>query len=114
MNNAIITENDASAWKDITGELYQFPKRYLKILTQGTRVIYYKGRINDRDFENLRLSTEPHYFGSGLLGKIYPDGQSSKNDYFAQILNYVPFYKPVLAKDETKYFERIPATRITN
>ena len=46
----VITENDESAWKDKTGVLYHFPKRYLKYLTPGTRVIYYKGKLKNKSF----------------------------------------------------------------
>lgn len=39
MTYTIITENDKSEWKDETGEVYHFPKRYLTLLPEGGKVI---------------------------------------------------------------------------
>jgi 5-methylcytosine-specific restriction protein A len=67
---AIIVENDESQWKDETGEIYHFPKRYLPILTPGQRVIYYKSRLRNPDYAAQRLSADPHYFGIAEIGQV--------------------------------------------
>ncbi|WP_411973692.1 hypothetical protein ACLCDV_11025 [Sphingobacterium sp. Lzh-3] len=55
MNYVVITENDVSQWKDNKGREYHFPKRYLKYLTKGTFIIYYKGRMKDTSFALKRM-----------------------------------------------------------
>ena len=110
----IITENDESAWADETGVLYHFPKRYLKHLTPGTNIIYYKGTLKKRAFSGSRLSDAPHYFAIAKIGKIYPDKESIKNDLFATITDFIPFEEAVLAKDESKYLETIPESKEAN
>jgi predicted HNH restriction endonuclease len=111
---ATITENDTSQWSDDTGVLYHFPKRYAGLLQQGTKVIYYKGKMKDAKYEAGRLSTLPHYFGTATIGKIYPDPGSDKGDLFATIDAYVRFAQPVAIKQEDAYIEQIPAHRIGN
>lgn len=110
----IITENDESAWEDETGILYHFPKRYLKYLTPGTNVIYYKGTLKNKAFSKNRLSDSPHYFGVAKIGQIYSDKESSKNDLFATIIDFTHFEKAVLAKTNSVYLEKIPESRKPN
>ncbi len=110
----IITENDVSQWDDKTGVLYHFPKRYQKYLIPGTEVIYYKGKLRNKAFTKSRLSDEPHYFGSALIGQIYSDPSSSKADLFATIDNFQQFQNPVLAKTSNGYIEKIPENRKSN
>ena len=110
----VITENDESVWKDETGVLYHFPKRYLKYLTPGTRVIYYKGKLKNKKFSNIRLSDAPHYFATATIGKVYADKKSTKNDFFATIDHFEPFKQAVLAKTDTAYLETIPESRKSN
>lgn len=78
MKYAILTENDVSKWKDQTGEKYHFPSRYLSILESGSKIIYYKGKLKDKSYSRFRLSNEPHYFGSGEIGKIVKDVDSDR------------------------------------
>ncbi|QYJ96992.1 HNH endonuclease [Shewanella alkalitolerans] len=110
----IITENDESAWEDETGILYHFPKRYQRYLEPGTRLVYYKGKITNKLFSGKRLSDSPHYFAVAKIGKVYPDKESTKGDLFATIVDYTPFEKAVLAKNESGYLETIPDTRKNN
>lgn len=110
----IITENDESAWADETGVLYHFPKRYQKHLKPGTKVIYYKGTLKNKKFSSKRLSDAPHYFAIAKIGKTYPDKESSKNDFFATITDFIPFKEAVLAKYDSKYLETIPDSRKPN
>ena len=79
MTYAVITENDVSQWKDKTGELYHFPGSYINILPRDTLVIYYKGKLKEKAFENLRLSSTSHYFGMGTIGNVYEDAESKSN-----------------------------------
>ena len=114
MNYAVITENDESVWDDETGVLYHFPKRYKKYLEPGTNLIYYKGRTRKKRFSAGRLSDFPHYFALAKIGKVYPDKGSKKGDLFATIVDFSPFKKPVLAKDESEYLEVIPEQKRSN
>jgi predicted HNH restriction endonuclease len=110
----VIVENDESKWSDKTGELYHFPSRYLKYLTPGSKVIYYKGKIKDKTFKTKRLSNDPHYFGVAEIGKSWPDENSEKNDYYVEIINYLPFSKAIPFKIGNETIEVIPSTRISN
>ncbi len=111
---AIITENDESQWHDQTGILYHFPARYSKILSAGTKLIYYKGGIKKSKYGAFRKSKKPHYFGVATMGQVYPDKSSSKNDFFGAIVNFQEFVDPVLAKINDSYFEIIPENRKQN
>jgi len=106
MKYTVITENDTSNWDDETGVKYHFPPTYRQLLTEGTKVIYYKGRLTDRTFKDLRLSSKPHYFGLGTIGKVSKD-HDSKN-YFAEIKDFRLFEKAVLFKIAGAYLETIP------
>ena len=110
----IITENDVSQWEDQTGVLYHFPKRYEKYLKPGTSAIYYKGSIKLKHFSDKRLSNDPHYFGTAIIGHVYPDESSSKGDLFATIESFKSFTSPVLAKENNSYLEEIPESRKAN
>lgn len=114
MTYAIITENDESNWRDKTGELYHHPKRYLKYLPTGTKIIYYKGALKNKAFKNHRLIEYPHYFGIGTIGKQYLDPSSPKDDYFSEIENFRRFERPVLIKHNKHYLEDIPDNLKTN
>lgn len=112
---AIITENDISQWKDKTGDLYHHPKRSLKFLTPGTKVIYYKGNLKEKEYEKYRLTSKAHYFAIGEISKQYPDPNSTKNDYFSEIINFQAFEKPIFIKDKDgNYLENIPLSRQNN
>lgn len=92
---AIITQNDRSAWKDKTGELYHHPKRYLRLLKPGTKIIYYKGRLQEKKYKKFRLTADPYYFGIGEIGNQYIDPESTKKDYYSEIINYQAFDIPI-------------------
>lgn len=110
----VITENDTSNWDDVAGVKYNYPSKYKNIILPGSKVLYYKGRIRDKSFKDLRLSSSPHYFGMGEIGKVYPD-PNTKNQYFCEIENYIPFTSAVLNKDiHGSYFEIIPETKKKN
>jgi putative restriction endonuclease len=111
---AVITENDTSEWNDRTGHSYHFPLRYLKYLSPGTKVIYYKGRMKSPEFKKSRLVSAPHYFGVAEIGSAEKDNRSTKNDYYAKIIHYTPFTSPILAKVGARYLEDIPASRESN
>jgi len=111
---AVITENDESAWNDETGIRYHFPKRYLKLLPAGTKVLYYKGKRRDESFATTRLSAEPHYFGLATIGEVSPDSTSTKSDFYATIEGYTPFASAVPSKSNDGFLEVIPPSRVKN
>lgn len=109
----IITENDESEWNDETGLRYHFPNKYLSLLKPGTRVVYYKGRIQNQRFSDRRLAPYPHYFGIGRVSAIEQDPKSNKN-YYAIITDYQAFDQPVDFKQNDKHIERIPPSKHLN
>lgn len=111
---AVIAENDESQWNDETGILYHFPNKYRKYLQSGTHVIYYKGALKNKEYSSKRLSDAPHYFGTAVIGKVYPDKESTKGDLFALITKYQKFEVPILAKNNSEYLESIPESRKSN
>ena len=110
----IITENDESMWSDETGILYHFPKRYLKHLQTGTKVIYYKGVLKNSVYREKRMTESAHYFGTARIGKIYDDRSSNKEDKFAVIEDFQPFNNDVSIKQNGEYIEQIPESRKSN
>lgn len=111
---AVITENDKSIWDDSTGVYYHFPSRYIPFLQTGTHVIYYKGSLKENSYKDKRLHKLPHYFGCGVIGRLRKDTRSHKNDWYADIEDYIEFDSPVLAKENKKFLELIPDNRKTN
>ncbi|WP_300433726.1 DUF3883 domain-containing protein [Christiangramia sp.] len=114
MKYVIITENDESQWDDKTGISYNYPAKYHQILTPGTKVIYYKGKLKDKRFEDLRLSKDPHYFGVAIIGDIYLDENASKKEFYCDILAYQPFDSAVPFKLNGQYIETIPENKKSN
>ena len=110
----IIVENDLAQWNDVTGKQYHFPNRYKKYLLPGTEVIFYKGNMTSKDFENKRLSKFAHYFAYAVIDKIEIDKKSTKKDWYAYFSAYQPFEQAVLAKNNGIFFEKIPDSKKTN
>lgn len=105
---AVIAENDESKWADETGVLYHFPKQYRAILTEGTAVLYYKGKMTNKAFSDQRLSASPHYFGVARIGKVHADENSTRGDLFAVIEGFRRFESAVPIKLDGEYLEQIP------
>jgi len=105
---AVIAENDESKWADETGLLYHFPKQYKSILSEGTSVLYYKGKMTNKAFRGERLTTSPHYFGVARIGSIHADNKSQKGDLFAVIEDFRSFEFAVPIKLDGMYLEPIP------
>ncbi|PPA04767.1 restriction endonuclease [Pseudomonas sp. MWU12-2312b] len=105
---AVIAENDESKWADETGLIYHFPKQYRAILSEGTSVLYYKGKMTNKAFGNGRLSANPHYFGIARIGSIHADKNSTKGDLFAVIEDFRSFESAVPNKVDGIYLEPIP------
>lgn len=104
-NYIILTENDTSAWEDVTGERYHFPNKYQRLVLTGATVLYYKCAMKDKSFKDQRLSVKQHYFGTARIGNVYPD-PAKRGNFFADIIDYVPFEQVVYFKDENdRYFE---------
>lgn len=118
MNYAIITENDISEWDDKTGVSYHYPNKYVNVLTPGTKVIYYKGKIQEDRFSNERMSDEPHYFGVGIIGDkeedfIEKDGKTIRR-WHCEIQAFQPFDNAIPAKVDGEYLETIPESKKKN
>jgi hypothetical protein len=106
----VLAENEATAggfaWKDVTGERYQFPKNYRNIIRPGRPFIYYSGTRNAAGGRK-----GAHYFGHGLIGDVYPDPDTvhlkmGKWKWLADIVNYTPFNVDVPFRDsEGRYVE---------
>jgi len=111
---AVIVQNDESDWDDVKGDIYHYPKTYRNILTHGCRIVYYKGRMTNKNYLPHRLSPEPHYFGVGIVGDSIEDPASSKGDLFCEILEYREFKKGVPYKQNDEYLEEIPESKKTN
>ncbi len=114
LNYAIIAENDESLWHDQTGETYHFPKTYQKLLLPGTQIIYYKGRMLKKSFKDKRMTPAPHYFGTAVIGHVYPDPDSSKGDLYADIEHFTRFSYPIEITQNGAYVEFIPESKKSN
>jgi len=111
---AVIVQNDESKWDDIKGDLYHYPIAYKHILTPGCKIIYYKGKLKNRDYLSQRLSPEPHYFGIGVIGDSIEDPESAKGDRYCEIVDYQEFQKGIPIKISNKYLEDIPKSKKAN
>jgi hypothetical protein len=94
-------------WQDNEGVLYHYPNKYVNKITEGELFIYYRGklRLNNR-------SAIPEYFGFGRIGKTYidpttSDGKPKDYQWFCEILDYIPFIRPVPFKIAGVHFENI-------
>ena len=110
----VIAENDESKWDDQTGVRYHFPKQYRALLTEGTAVLYYKGKMKKKTFSDQRLSASPHYFGVARIGSVHADENSTQGDLFAVIEGFRPFESAVPNKVDGEYLERIPSKQKSN
>lgn len=108
----VIVENDISQWDDLTGEVYHFPKRYKDLLLTGEKVIYYKGRMKDKNFESRRLSKFPHYFGIAEVGDVI--SINNDKELLAEIINFRPFIQAVDFQINNEYLEKIPKNKEKN
>jgi len=71
--------------------------------------------MNNNDFFSSRLSTEPHYFGIGVIGNSIIDTNSEKNkNWYCEILDYQPFSQAIPIKINNDYFEEIPPSKSKN
>ena len=114
MKHVIITENDVSQWDDKTGVSYNYPAKYNGILSPGTKVIYYKGKLKNKQFEEIRLSNDPHYFGVAVIGDNYLDKKAAKKEYYCDILTFEPFDQAVPFKINGAYLEPISESKKSN
>lgn len=103
-NYLVITENDESDWDDKTGLEYHYPSKYKGKIQKGVVVIYYKGRIKDQKYQSMRLSNEPHYFGTGVIGEIR--GERGTNNHFARIEEFKMFNEAISFKEGNMYLEQ--------
>lgn len=110
MRYLILVENDDSKWDDRTGVIYHFPNKYIRLFEYGTKFIYYKSRTKNNRSSYLRLSKNPHYFGKGLIGKVFQDSNNKKN-YYSEINDYLPFKTAVDFKKNGKYLEELAYER---
>jgi len=102
-NYIVITENDESKWDDQTGVKYHYPTKYKGMIKEGNIVVYYKGRLRDVEFQTKRLSNEPHYFGTGVIGNI--EQELGTKNYFASIIEFKLFNEAVPFKENDRYLE---------
>src|SRR5262249_52717089 len=74
-----------SQYKDVPGELYHFPNRYLKALSDlPSQFVYYEPREGG----------EQVYFGTGTILFVYEDTEDVGHSY-AEIGAYQPFPVPL-------------------
>lgn len=81
---------EGSEYEDQIGRLYHFPRKYFNQLTVPDAEFIY--------FEPKKAG-KGEYFGYGQIGKVDPD-PGNTDTFFAEILNYRPFSKPVFGVDE--------------
>lgn len=109
VQNETTVHEQYERWKDIEGEQYHFPNQYKNRIQEGEQFIYYRGV---RRAGNTRAV--PEYFGFGRVGKKWidteslGDGETSRPEWFCEILDYIPFINPVPFRINNQLFENIP------
>lgn len=101
----LLQSREESEYNDFIGKFYHFPKKYLKQLSQlDIEFIYYEPKKKG----------EGVYFGYGRIKRIFEDKRESEH-YFAEIVEYKPFSKPVAFLDDGgKQREQGPGFNIQN
>jgi len=109
VQNEVTIDPQYERWKDIEGIQYHFPNQYKNKFIEGDYFIYYRG---SRRADKQRKT--PEYFGVGKIGKkrIDPesigDGSKSKLEWYCDLIDYIPFPKPVPFKVNNLTLEGIP------
>jgi hypothetical protein len=107
VQNPVIV-NQGYDWKDIVGQQYHFPNQYKNRCVPGVPFVYYRGT---RRLGGKRAT--PEYFGHGRIGEVWRDESipldRPKKDWawYCNIIDYVPFQKPVPAKINGSFLEQI-------
>jgi 5-methylcytosine-specific restriction endonuclease McrA len=92
-----------SEYKDIPFVLYHYPKRYRNQIKTGDIFIYYQG---DRYKKDNR-----YYFGYGVIGDI--EISENEEDYYAHILEGIPFPKKVpIYHPESGFYESLDYDKV--
>ncbi|EOV5436695.1 restriction endonuclease [Vibrio parahaemolyticus] len=78
---------------------YIFPKRYLKRLNQGTKVLFHKRARRNKLKNGERLPEISHYFAQGVVDTV--SQISDSNDYRATFSHFERFKEPVAANRTT-------------
>jgi hypothetical protein len=100
----VFAENEVTAsgigYADRTGISYEYPRRYRHTIRSGECFAYYRGRRRHGGG-----STPPVYFGTGIVGRIFP-AEDNSDRLVCEILDYQPFALPLPFKDSSgEYFE---------
>lgn len=99
-----VTADPAHDWDDVEGVHYHYPSKYRNKIATGERFIYYVG-VHRSDGRR-----RPHgeYFGTGLIGDIWPDPEKA-NSWYCSIEDYERFKEPVAAKIDGEAIETGPS-----
>lgn len=87
MAKVVLTQRADSGYDDVTGELYHFPKKYLRAAEEavGDGCLFYESR---------RSAGRQSYWASARIETIYPDPNLADH-YYAQISEFLTFPEPV-------------------
>lgn len=114
----VLVQNERTAtetyehWKDVTGAQYHFPNQYKNLIVEGTPFVYYRGARRADGTHGT-----PEYFGCGVVGSVWRDDEISESApknrwaWFCEIDDYLPFRRPVAAKQNDEYIEDIAQNR---
>lgn len=105
----VFAMNEASEadieYEDVPYVSYEYPTRYRRRVTSGTRFIYYRGRRRSEGGRQPQV-----YLGTGIVGEIRPS--RVENRLVCEVLDGTTFPEPVSFKDENgRHLEPGGATR---
>lgn len=108
MTQLILVENEVNkyGWKDETGSRYHYPNKYINLIKEGRRFIYYRGSREKSGERRI-----PEYFGTGIISTIYRDDAVSLSEkkykwrWYCEITDYIPFKNPVPFKRNGVFLE---------
>lgn len=95
MVKVVLTQKDDSGYKDVPGELYHFPKQYLRAAEEaiGDACLFYEPRRSAGGGNDGRQS----YWGTAILVGVRPD-PTRKDHYYADLESPLWFPIPVSFK----------------
>ncbi|GGE48950.1 hypothetical protein GCM10011367_24680 [Marinicauda pacifica] len=103
LTKIVLSQRAESGYDDVPGELYHFPRTYLRVAQSAERdgCLFYEPR---------RSGGRLVYWASGRIGRIYPDTKRPDH-YYAEIEEFLPFPEPVsFRRADNKFWESRLAT----
>ncbi len=95
MAKVVLSERADSGYDDVTGQLYHFPRRYLRAAQEavGDGCLLYEPRLGEGGHSSGRQA----YWAAASIKRVFPDLNRS-DLFYAELEHFLPFPNPVSFK----------------